>query len=120
MRLGVSMRLNLLWLILIVSTVHASDLPMRSAVERQGVSENVFEIGREYNIRPSDLKAIAWVETEHSMNTKWSEGNGREYGLYCINIKLHKLTKKQAQDPIAATRWVCRYLNKKGYQKDRR
>jgi len=94
-------------ILIFASTVHAADI------------DQVFEIGREYNIRPSDLKAMAWVETEHSLDPLWDEGNGKEYGLYCINIKLHKLTKIQAQNPIAATRWTCRRLNRLGYQKNR-
>ena len=104
--------MKLLFIIFLTITIYACPV-------YAGEIDKVFEIGREYGIDPFDLKAIAWVETEWTLDPLWDEGNGREYGLYCINIKSHHLTKVQAQDPVFATRWVCRYLNKKGYQKDR-
>lgn len=34
----------------------------------------------------------------------------RSYGLFQINTKVHKVTKRQALDPEWAAHWVCKHL----------
>ncbi len=78
---------------------------------------SIYEIGKQYEVDPHILRAMAKVESD--FNSRAVGDKGLSHGLYQINRAHHKVSIKQARDIEFATHWVCQYLNKLGFQKNR-
>ena len=78
------------------------------------VASDIYQIGKQYGIEPTILKAMAKIESD--FNSRAIGDRGNSYGLYQINRQHHKVTIRQARDIEWATHWVCQNLNRNGYQ----
>lgn len=93
-----------------LATAQAPVVPKTLAVTRNDIYMIIDRVAFVYDVSPSVMRSI--VMCESSYNTKAINTNRREVsrGLVQINTLAHKVTKKEAENPEYAVRFLAKHL----------
>ena len=112
-------KITIPWTILLVCLLVPPSAPTEQKAGVPQIRGIVRKVAIEEKIKPEHLLAMAWVESKFNPKPKPGD-NGRSFGLFQIRIKLHGITKQQAEDAEFAALWACEYLKERGYLENAR